>query len=72
MGRVPDQSYGLVTALGEEALQQQRDLPVPARDHYAHAASLVTGIIGVSATPPAGPNANPELAHMSAQVNRHL
>jgi hypothetical protein len=27
---------------GEEALQQQRDLPVTARDYYAHAASLLT------------------------------
>src|SRR5580700_6111219 len=46
MGRVPDQPYGLVAALGEEALQQECDLAVPARDHYAHAASLLTGIIG--------------------------
>jgi hypothetical protein len=54
VGRVPDQPCGLVTALGEEALQQERDLPTPARDHYAHAVSLVTGIIGIVATPPAG------------------
>jgi hypothetical protein len=37
VGPIPDQPYGLVTALREEALQQERDLPVPARDHYAHA-----------------------------------
>jgi len=48
LGGVADQPYGLVAALGEEALQQERDLPVPARDHYAHAASLRTGIIGRS------------------------
>src|SRR5215831_17961930 len=44
VSRVPDQPHGLVTPSGQEALQQQRDLPVPARDHYAHAASLRTGI----------------------------
>jgi hypothetical protein len=45
MGRVPDQPDGLVPVLSQEALQQQRDLPVPARDHYPHAATLLTGII---------------------------
>src|SRR5262245_15132782 len=40
--RVPDQPDGLVAALRQEALQQQRDLPVPARDHYPHAATLLT------------------------------
>jgi len=44
VGRVPDQPHGLSTARGQEAFQQQRNLPVPARDHYAHAASLRTGI----------------------------
>jgi len=44
--RVPDQPCGLVAALGQEALQQERDLPVPARDHDARAASLLTGITG--------------------------
>ena len=43
VGRVPDQPDGLVAALGEQALQQERDLPVPARDHYTHAASLAAG-----------------------------
>jgi len=33
LGRVPDQPDGLVAAPGQEALQQERDLPVPARDH---------------------------------------
>jgi len=33
----------LVAALDQEALHQQGDLPVPARDHYAHAATLLTG-----------------------------
>jgi hypothetical protein len=45
LGRVPDQPDGLVTALGEKALQQQRNLPVPARDHHAHAVSLLMRII---------------------------
>jgi hypothetical protein len=34
--RVPDQPHGLITAPGQQALQQQRNLPVPARDHYPH------------------------------------
>jgi hypothetical protein len=46
VGRVPDQPCGLVAALSREALQQERDLPVPARDHEARAASLHTGITG--------------------------
>jgi hypothetical protein len=46
VGRVPDQPNRLVTALSEETLQQKRDLPVPARDYYTHAASLLTQIIG--------------------------
>jgi SEC-C motif-containing protein len=41
MGRVPDQPDHLVAALGQQAFQQERDLPVPARDHYTHAASLL-------------------------------
>jgi hypothetical protein len=40
--RVPDQPDGLITAIGEETLQQQRDLPVAAGDYYAPAASLLT------------------------------
>ena len=43
VGRIPDQRDGLVAALSQQALQQQRDLPVPARDHYPHAATLLTG-----------------------------
>jgi len=43
MGRVPDQPHGLVTAPGEQALQQQRDLAVAASDDNAHAASLPAG-----------------------------
>jgi hypothetical protein len=46
VGRVSDQPGGLVTALRQEALQQVRDLPVPARDHYAHTATLHTGFTG--------------------------
>src|SRR5215469_13340288 len=42
MGRVSDHPYGLVAAAGEQALQQECDLPMPARDHYTHAASLRT------------------------------
>jgi predicted lipid-binding transport protein (Tim44 family) len=42
VGRVPDQPDGLIAALGQEALQQQRDLPVAARNHYSHAATLLT------------------------------
>jgi hypothetical protein len=48
VGRVPDQPDGVVAALGEQALQQERDLPVAARGHYAHAVSLLSGIIGGS------------------------
>src|SRR5580704_6312308 len=48
MGRVPDQPDGLVAALGQEALQLERDHPVPARDHYAHAATLLKRTIGRS------------------------
>ena len=44
VGRVSDQPYGLVAAPGEQALQQECDLPVPTRDHYTHAVSLRTGI----------------------------
>jgi hypothetical protein len=44
VSRVPDQPHSLITAPGQDALQQQRDLPVPARDHYTHGASLRTGI----------------------------
>ena len=32
----------VIFAAGEEALEQERDLPVPARDHHAHAASILT------------------------------
>ena len=53
VGRVPDQPYGLVATLGEEALQQQRDLSMPARYHYAHAASLLIETIAEAATAPA-------------------
>ena len=48
VGRVPDQRDGLIAALSQEALQQERDLPVPARDHYAHAVSLLTELIARS------------------------
>ena len=48
VGRVPDQPHGLLAALGQEALQQERDLPVPARDHDAPAATSLRGIIGSS------------------------
>ena len=41
---VSDQPDGPITAPGQQALQQQRNLPVPARDHHTHAASLRTGI----------------------------
>ena len=54
MGRVPDQSYRLVAAFSQQTLQQQRDLPVPARDHYPHAASLLTRSLAETTTPPAG------------------
>jgi hypothetical protein len=37
MCRIPDQAHGLITAPGQEALEQQRNLPVPARDHHTHA-----------------------------------
>jgi len=55
VSRVPDQPCGLVAALTQEALQQQRDLPVPARNHYAHAASLLTRITGRATTSSAVP-----------------
>lgn len=44
LGRVPDQPHGLVAALGQQALQQERDFPVPARDDDAHAVSLLTPV----------------------------
>ena len=44
LGRVPDQPDSLVTTPGQQTLQRKRDLPVPARDHYAHPASLLTQI----------------------------
>ena len=43
LGRVPDQPDALVAALGEEAFQQECDLPMSARDHNAHGASLLMG-----------------------------
>jgi hypothetical protein len=43
MSRVPDQPDGLVPALSQQPLQQQRDLPVPARYHHPHAATLLSG-----------------------------
>ena len=46
VGRVPDQRDGLVAALGQQALQEQRDLPVPARDHYRMPPTLLTGTSG--------------------------
>jgi hypothetical protein len=55
VGRVPDQPCGLVTALSQEALQQERDLPVPARDHDARAASLLTEITGRGDDDASGP-----------------
>jgi len=55
VGRVPDQPCGLVAALSQQALQQERDLPVPARDHYARAASLLTGITGRRDADASGP-----------------
>src|SRR5262249_47895012 len=61
VGRVPDQSHGLITAPGEQALQQERDLPVPARDHYAHAASLRTGTAGKGAGPTAAHSGAPRI-----------
>jgi hypothetical protein len=54
VGRVPDQPDGLVAALGQQALEQERDLAVPTRDHHAHAASLLAGSRVKAATPPAG------------------
>jgi len=54
VGRVPDQPYGLVAALGQEALEQERDLPVPAGDHYSHSATLLTGLTGRAMTSSAG------------------
>ena len=61
--RVPDQPYGLVAALGQEALQQQRDLPVPARDHYTRAVGLLTGIIGRSGDVASGPYCDHQEPH---------
>jgi hypothetical protein len=46
MGRGPDQPDGLVPVLSQKALQQKRDLPVPTRDHYPHAATLLIEITG--------------------------
>jgi hypothetical protein len=43
MGRIPDQPDRLVAALSQETFQQERNLPVPARDHYPHPASLLNG-----------------------------
>jgi hypothetical protein len=52
VGRVPDQPDGLIAAFGQEALQQQRDLPVPARNHYPHATTLLTGSPAQATTSP--------------------
>ena len=38
--RVADQPDDLVAALGQQPLQQQRDLPVSTRDHHAHAVTV--------------------------------
>ena len=51
LGRVPDQPHGLIAPPGQEPLKQERDLPVPARDHDAHAAGRVRDAI---ATLPSG------------------
>ena len=55
-----DQPYGRVAALGQQALEQERDLPVPARDHYAHAVSLLAGITGRSDDVASGPCCDPQ------------
>ena len=36
LGRVPDQPGHLIAPPGQEPLGQQRNLPVPTRDHYSH------------------------------------